>query len=81
MDAILDATLNAKHDVKVDVTLNTKVDAKEDVRCKCGHKNGCHTKPKIGCKKRINTRHNYRLKTGCNTRPKTRCKIDAKLES
>ena len=58
MDAILDTILNAKHDVKVDVTLNTKVDAKEDVRRKCGHKNGCHTKRKIGCNKVINTRHN-----------------------
>ena len=48
MDAVLDTQLNPKHDVKVDVTLNTKVDAKEDVRRKCGHKNGFHTKLKIG---------------------------------
>ena len=47
MDAILDATLNAKKNVKVDVTLNTKVDAKMNV-----------TQHKIGCKKRLNTRHN-----------------------
>ena len=28
MDAILDAILNAKHDVKVDVTSNKKLDTK-----------------------------------------------------
>ena len=55
MDAILDATLNAKQDVKVDVTPNTQVDVMSD---KCGHKNGCHSKSKIGCKMRLNTRHN-----------------------
>ena len=55
MDAILDATLNEKQDVKVDVTPNTQVDAKVDVML---DKNGCHSKSKIGCKRRLNTRHN-----------------------
>ena len=53
MDAILDAILNAKHDVKVDVTPNTKVDTKYDFMPDANvHKNECHTKRKIGCKKR-----------------------------
>ena len=55
MDAILDTTLNAKHDVKVDVTPNTKVDAKVDLM---SDTNMDVTQRKIGCKKKLNTRHN-----------------------
>ena len=55
MDAILDATLNAKQDVKVDVTPNTKVDAKGDLMSDTKMD---VTQCKIGCKKRLNTRHN-----------------------
>ena len=59
MDAILYATLNAKQDLKVDVTPNTKVDAKVDLMSDANMDTKMDvTQCKIGCKKRLNTRHN-----------------------
>ena len=59
MDAILYATLNVKQDVKVDVTPNTKVDAKVDLMSEANIDTKMDvTQHKIGCKKRVNTRHN-----------------------
>ena len=55
MDAILDATLNEK----VGVTPNTKVDAKVDLMSDANMETKMDvTQRKIGCKKRLKTRHN-----------------------
>ena len=56
---ILDATLNAKDDVKLDDTPNTKLDAKVDLMSDANMDTKMDvTQRKIGCKKRLNTRHN-----------------------
>ena len=59
MDAILDATLNEKQDVKVDVTPNKKVEAKVYLMSDTNMDTKMDvTQRKIGFKKRLNTRHN-----------------------